>query len=67
MSLFIARTGLEVIWLWLNQILTIIIELSIDTNLLYMIRVLPNVAVTSKGLERLSQFVSLQPIFERVD
>ena len=67
MSLFIARTGLEVIWLWLNQILTIIIELSIDTNLLYMIRVLPNVAVPSKGLERLSQFVSLQPIFERVD
>lgn len=62
MSLVVVGTGLELIRLWLNQILTIIIELSsLNTNLLGVLldHLLVLGAVPTKGLESSRQFLSL--------
>jgi len=64
MSLVVVGTGLEMIWLWLNQILTIIIELCLHTDLLDVLLHLVLVAVAAKSLERFCELLSLYPRLE---
>ena len=59
MSLAVVRARLELIRLWLNQILTIIIELSLHTNLLDVLFHVVIVAVPAEGLEGAGQFLSV--------
>ena len=59
MSLVVVGTGLEMIWLWLNQILTIIIELCLHTDLLDVLLHLVLVAVTAKSLEGFCELLPL--------